>query len=54
MSKAKQFKSGRATSKRAQPKTDWVGGLEQALAKKQSVQTWQGAGEAWKSKTKPH
>lgn len=54
MSKAKKSKSARAPSKRAQTKTDWVGGIKQALAKKQTVQSWPGAGEAWKHKTKPH
>jgi hypothetical protein len=58
MTKAKKSKSGNAKAKtktkRAKAKTDWVGGIKEALAKKQSVQTWPGAGEAWKSKTKPH
>jgi hypothetical protein len=58
MSKAKKTSSGKATSKRAKTKTktktDWVGGLKEALAKKQTAQTWPGAGEAWKNKTKPH
>jgi hypothetical protein len=59
MSKAKKTSSGKAASKRAKTvktkaKTDWVGGLKEALAKKQTAQTWPGAGEAWKNKTKPH
>lgn len=62
MSKAKKTASGKTASKRAKAKaktktktkTDWVGGIKEALAKKQTAQTWPGAGEAWKSKTKPH
>lgn len=52
MNKAKKSKSAKSATKRAKPKTDWVGGIKQALAKKQTVQTWPGAGEAWKSKTR--
>lgn len=62
MSKAKQTKSASAAPKgskakakvKTKTKTDWVGGLKDALAKKQTAQTWPGAGEAWKHKTKPH
>lgn len=55
MTKAKQTKSGKATTKRAKAKakTDWASGLKSALAKKQTVQTWPGAGEAWKNKVRP-
>jgi hypothetical protein len=57
MTRAKQTKTGKTTAKRAKskPKADWAGGLREALAtKKQTVQSWPGAGEAWKSKNRPH